>query len=491
MSPRREDALGLKDWLRGPGEKSVKGKGDHNATPMDRIAILPLANISPDPRDEYFADGLTEELISTLSEVPSLRVISRTSVMRYKQTDRSVEEISKELNVGSILEGSVRKAADNLRITVKLIDVQKDEHVWSHSYDRNLDDVFAIQTDIARQVADALRAKILPPERDRIEKKPTDNTNAYSLYLRGRYHWNRRHLDDVRKAVDCFEQAVREDPSFALGHTGLADCFMVLGTNHRIDPKANHEKAKRESARAVELDKSLAEAHASLGGALMTYDLKGAENELRKAIDLKPGYATAHHWYCMLLRSQMRLKEAFDQIKKALELDPFSQVINANLAGCYFAAREYDKALEISKRTAELDPRSAEVHFFLRDLYGTLKRFDEAEMESNIALGLLGEGFPMRATMSNAIMAYFRGDKETVRRLLPDVEANIENPGFSACVIAGLHFFLGENDKGFDWLERSISRLEYEPLSMRYDSFFDGVRPDPRYLSLTRKLGLD
>src|SRR5436853_7659254 len=221
-------------------------------------------NISPDPKDEYFADGMTEELISTLSKIGKLRVISRTSVMRYKQTAKSIEEISKELNVGSILEGSVSKSADDLRITVKLIDVQRDEHVWSRDYERKIENVFAVQKEIARNVVDSLRVELLPGDERNIEKQGTKNIEAYELYLKGRFLWNKRTKDSMTEAIEYFRAATQKDPSFPLPHVGIADCYSLLVINAYLTASEGYPKAERAIARALELDDSLAEAHASL-----------------------------------------------------------------------------------------------------------------------------------------------------------------------------------------------------------------------------------
>src|SRR5467141_3119771 len=224
-----------------------------------RVAVLPFANMSPDPGDSYFADGITEEIISTLSGVSGLNVISRTSVMGYKGTTKRVKEIGGELEAGSVLEGSFRKAGNKIRVTAQLIDVREDRHVWAHSYDRNLDDVFGVQTDIAKQVSDALRVKILAPEANRIERKPTESTKAYTQYLRGRFHLNRRNIEDIKKGEQYFDHAVREDPEFALGYVGVADCNELLSFNWHIEAEARHEKAKTMIAKALEIDRDLAE----------------------------------------------------------------------------------------------------------------------------------------------------------------------------------------------------------------------------------------
>ena len=468
-----------------------------------RIAVLPFANMSPDPADEYFADGLTEELISRLSLVRGLNVIARTSVMNYKKKDKQISEIGAELGAGSIVEGSFRKAGGKIRVTTQLIDVSDDQHVWAQSYDRNLDDVFAVQTDIAKQVSDALKVKILDEEIESIDRKPTESTKAYTLYLRGRYHFNRRGVEDIVKASEYFGQAVREDERFALGYVGLADCYAVL-SNIGIDSGANHQKAKIAAAKGLELDGDLAEAHATRGLILLQeFNLREAEEEFRKAIELKPNYAPAHHWYARLLVSKLSWDEALKQIERAVELDPFSQVINLNHAHYYRRRGDYDKALELYKKAAELDPNFAMAHFDLAVIYGRMKRWADMKLEAKIAIERgtreakiavgLGRGTYHRPVkILDALVAYFDDDQEKVRKLLAELESHFGEPlAISALQAAGLHFYLGENEKGFEWLEKSYSRKEDDLLYIRTDELFDGIRSDPRYQDLLKRIGLE
>src|SRR3989441_1282633 len=458
-----------------------------------RVAVLPFANMSPDPNDSYFADGITEEIISTLSGVSGLNIISRTSVMGYKGTTKRVKEIGGELEAGSVLEGSFRKAGNRIRVTAQLIDVRDDRHVWTHSYDRNLDDVFGVQSDIAKQVSDALRVKILAPEIDRIDRKPTESTKAYTLYLRGRYHWNRRGIEDINKATEYFAQAIKEDAKFALGHAGLADCHELLATNWEIDKKANHERAKTEVAAALELDPNLAEAHTTRGLILhCDLDFKGAEEEFKKAIELKPSYATAHQWYFQILEAESRWDEALKQIEKAVELDPFSQIINLNHADYYFSRRDYEKALELTKKAVELNPNYAIAHFQLVGTYARMKRLDDAKREAKIGVELLQGAYPPILKRMEALIAYFEDNKEGVRRLLPGLEASLGEPlAATAMEIAGYNFYLGEDDTGFEWLNQSYSRKESELSSISHNEFFDSVRDEPRFQNLLKRLGLE
>jgi tetratricopeptide (TPR) repeat protein len=321
-------------------------------------------------------------------------VIARTSVMSYKKKDRRISEIGTELGVGSIVEGSFRKAGNQIRVTTQLIDVRDDQHVWAQSYDRNLDDVFAVQTDIAKQVSDALKVKILEAEIDSIDRKPTENTNAYTLYLRGKYHLNRRGIEDIVKASEYFGEAVREDERFALGYVGLADCYLLF-SNLGIDSSANHKKAKIAVAKGLEIDGDLAEAHATRGlMVFQEYHLTEAEEEFRKAIELKPSYAPAHHWYFRLLLGKLRWDEALKQIERAVELDPFSQIINLNHAHYYRRRGDYDKALELNKKALELDPNFATAHFQLAVTYAKMKRSEDARRESKIGVDLSRKHIP-------------------------------------------------------------------------------------------------
>jgi TolB-like protein/Tfp pilus assembly protein PilF len=454
-----------------------------------RIAILPFANFSPDPNDEYFANGMTEEIISTVSGISGLSVISRTSVMGYKGTTKKVEEIGKELKVGSVLEGSFRKAGNRIRVTTQLIDVAGDRHLWAQNYDRELDDVFEVQSDVAKQVADALRVRILSPEVARIEKKPTQSTAAYTLYLKGRHLWNKRDPEDLEKARECFEQAVKEDPGFALAYAGQADCSLIL-RQWNIDLAANLEKANAMVTKALELDPELAEAHTTKGLlSVAEYNLKQAEEEFKRAIELKPSYATAHQWYSWVLLYQLRWDEALEQIEKAVELDPLSPIINQNHGDFYFSRKDFGKALESYRRAAELGMVGARGG--MASCYGMTKMYDDMRREAATYVDILQSTHPFVRTGADVWMAYFEGDKETVRRLLPVLQAHIQEALSSAYSIACFYFYLGENDKGFEWLERAYDRREDTLLGVKDDWLLDGVQTDPRYLDLLKRLGLD
>jgi adenylate cyclase len=491
MNSLEDKDLGIKGWLRGRGPKVKPQESNTGQVVLDkhRIAVLPFVNMSPDPADEYFADGVTEEIISTVSEISGLSVISRTSVMGYKGTAKKVKEIGRELEVGSVLEGSFRKAGDRIRVTTQLIDVATDGHLWAQNYDRNLDDVFAVQSDVAKKVAEALRVRILSSEKERVERKPTESTAAYTLYLRGRSLWNKRGLEDIKKALEYFELSVHEDPGFALGYAGQADCALLLRINWSIDREENLAKAKVMAEKALQLDPTLAEAHATLGLVYKTeYDLRRAEEELRKAIELKPSYVTAHHWYFLGLLHELRWDEALREIEKAVELDPLSGVIVYNLGVYYYARRDYQKAVEKYRIAVELG--YAHAHGDLFGAYGMMKMYDQMEKEAETCARNIQDLAPSIRIHLDVDKAYFKGDKETVRRLLPELEAHPKETRTSAYGFAENYFFLGDIDKGFEWLERAYSKREDGLLDIQWDRDLDGVRTDPRYLDLLKRLGL-
>jgi TolB-like protein/Tfp pilus assembly protein PilF len=492
MNSSEDKSLGIKGWISGkvPRAKPQESQTGQAVLDKHRIAVLPFVNMSPDPADEYFADGMTEEIISTVSGISGLNVISRTSVMGYKATIKKVEEIGRELKAGSILEGSFRKAGNRIRVTTQLIDVATDRHLWAQNYDRNLDDVFEVQSDIAKQVAEALRVRMLSSEKERVEKKPTESTAAFTLYLRGMSLWNKRGVQNLKKAMEYFELAVNEDPGFALGYVGLADCAVLLANNWDIDPEENLAKTKAMLEKALQLNPALAEAHTTLGHVHWgEYDLHRAEEEFRKAIELKPSYATAHHWYFWTLVAELRWDEALKEIEKAVELDPLSGIIINNLGLYYEARRDWQRAAEKYKMAVELGLETAHGSLFFA--YGMMKMYDQMDKEAETYARSLQNIMPRIRTKIDVLRAYVKGDKETAKRLLPELEAHLKETGTFATDIADFHFFLGDVDKGFEWLEQAYSKKEWLLLlCIQWDWNLDGIRTDPRYLDLLKRLGL-
>ncbi len=453
------------------------------------VAVLPFANMSPDPNDSYFADGITEEIISTLSGVSGLSVISRTSIMGYKGTTKRVREIGSELEAGSVLEGSFRKAGNKIRVTTQLIDAKNDKHLWAQSYDRDLTDIFAVQSDIAEQVAGALKVKLLSKEKEALEQKPTGSTESYSLYIKGRFFWNERTKESVKKAIRYFEEAVRLDLNFALAYSGLADCYLIQQDRGWASHSEAGPLAKRHAEKALELNGDLAEAHASLGLALYNqWDLAGAERELKQAIALKPNYSMVYHWYAGLLSDLGRHYEALESEKRALELDPYSSTIIQGIGIVLLYMGRTQEAIAQFEKLAEMDPEFASVHFFSAWAHEGLGEFDEAIKEAKRASETQG---PHSFAKLGLASIYARaGKREQAVKLLEEIQSDTFGDYKSPTLVAMVKFGLGENDEAFSWLERAYQEHDLGLLYFREFPWCSEYRSDPRWLVIERKMGL-
>jgi adenylate cyclase len=455
-----------------------------------RVAVLPLTNMSPDPNDEYFADGITEEMITSLANIRGLTVIARTSVMQYKKTSKKASEIGRELNAGALIEGSVRKSGNRVRITVQLVNAADDTHLWAQNYDRQLDDVFAIQSEIAEKVAGELRVKLLKSEKERLEAVPTESTEAHVLYLKGRHLWNERSEDGMRKAILYFEEAIKKDPNFALGYSGLADCYHVMGWNGLAEARPTIGKAKQYALRALELDENLAEAHTTLAAATVAldFDFDTAELGFRRAIQLKPSYPTAHQWFAQLLGFQGRLEEGFEQISKALELDPLSLVINVNVGDSHYYAGRFDEAIGQFKKVIEMNPEFAVTYPSLEQAYLRKGMYREAKQAAETSYKLTNWGISHKLHLAYVCAAM--GKREEARRLLKPVERGYEKEYIGPYNIALVKFAMGDNDSGFEWLQKAYEERDRGLFTLKIDYEFDKVRDDPRFLDLLEKIGL-
>jgi adenylate cyclase len=452
-----------------------------------RVAILPFVNLSPDPNDRYFADGLTEELISTVSRIGELSVISRTSVMRYKDTTVPIGEIGRELGAGTILEGSVRKAGNKVRVTTQLIDAQNDRHLWAQSYDRDLTDVFVIQADIAEKVAEALRVKLLSKEKQALEKKAV-KPKAYTLYLKGRFFWNERTKEGVEKAAKYFEDAIKLDPEFSQAYSGLADCYMIREDRAWLS-HAEARVANKYAEKAVELDPESAEAHASLGLALhKDWDFAGAGREFKLAIELSPNYANAYHWYWVLLGQEGRHEEALTIEKRAHTLDPYSSIIGQGLGVEYLYLGRYKEALAQFEVVEEIDPAFASVHFWKAWAYDQLGESETALEEAKKAV----EGSSAGGVAPKMVLGWLYakvGQKDQAARMLGEILA--ESGGYVApSVVAVIKLGLGEKDDAFELLNRAYR--EHDGFLMYFSEFpwFAEYRADPRWPEIEKKLGI-
>ena len=454
----------------------------------NRIAILPFANFSPDAKDEYFADGITEEIISTVSGISGLSVISRTSVMGYKGTTKKVKEIGKELDVGSVLEGSFRKAGNKIRIATQLIDVAGDRHLWAENYDRELDDVFAVQSDIARQVANALRVKILPRDQTHIEKIPTRNPEAHSLYLKGRYYWNQRSKDSLLKAIEEYEAAIKLDPDYALAYSGIADSYSVLG-DHNYLPYAEAFSKQREYAlKAVERDETSAEARTSLAAALRNErEYSAAEAEIEKALELNPSYATAHHWYGVHLLYTGRREGALQEALTAQKLDPLSPMIASFVGITHDALGNYEHAERQHLRALELQPDFIPAIANLAGTYWHERKFDDVERLGQTYLRVSKDEFTSKlAFATNYALA---GKEMEARRTMAEAEKirDTTQPHDPLEVI--YHIALRELDKAVELIEDEYARGADWLGEIAYDPLYAAVRNDQRVKSILRKTG--
>jgi len=455
-----------------------------------RVAVLPFLNISPDPNDAYLADGLTEELMVRLSSISGLKVIARTSMMRYKGASKSVRDIGKELESGSILEGSVRKLANKLRITAQLIDATTQEHLWAQNYDRNLEDVFAIQTEVAENVSHALETQLLGEERERIEKKPTGDISAYTFYLKGRYLWNERNKESLEKSIKYFEEAIRRDPGFALPYAGIADSYIVLVNHGHLSRSVGFLRAKEAAKKALELDETLAEAHTSLANILSCeWDWPRAEEEFDSALRINPNYATAHHWYSIHLESVGQMENGIRELKIAEELDPLSAMIHAYAGQLYFRARQYEAAMEELDKALELDPNFVPALGNRVDVYLAKSMFKEALGEMERVLPFF-QPFSTDVKAEVASVYAIVGRTEEAKRLLRECEETSAHQlpeDVNAKALALTYLKLGDKNRAFEWLEKAFEAHTITPFTVKQSPYFDEITSDPRFDELMKK----
>ena len=460
------------------------------AASSHRVAILPLTNISPDPNDEYFSDGMTEELISAVSKVGELRVISRTSVMKYKGAGKTVGEIARELNVGAVLEGSVRKAGARLRITMQLIDVKSDEHLWSQSYDRNLDDVFAIQSDIAERVAEALEVHLLAKERQRIEKKATESIEAYTLYLKGLHYRSEKTEEGLKKAIRYFEEALLKDSRFALAYQGMADCYAQLAEDGLLPPNEGFPKARVFAEKALELDSMMAAAHATLGSILEDYhwDFSSAEKEFERALALNPNYGQVCHSYGAHLACVGRLDEAVREIGRAQELNPLALEVNDCAAVIFNCVNQYDKALESCMTMLRIDPDYFPAHQHLAEVYLHRAQFEDAIEVLERAVQISKGASAVRGRLGYAYAV--SGREREARNLLADLQEDSKQRYVSPVAFALVHCGLGEKNEAIRWLERAYEEKAGGIASLKVRPIWSDLRSEPGFVKLLAQMGL-
>jgi TolB-like protein/DNA-binding winged helix-turn-helix (wHTH) protein/Tfp pilus assembly protein PilF len=456
-------------------------------TGIRSLAVLPLENLSGDASQGYFADGMTDELITDLSQISALRVISRTSVMVYKGARKPLPQIARELNVDAVVEGTVLRSGDQVRITAQLIQAPADKHLWAESYEGNLRDTLALQKKVATAIADQIRIELTPQEQAVLKQANVVNPEAYESYLKGRYFWNKRTADGLKVALAYFNQAIEEDPNYAQAYAGLADSYNLLGDWEygALAPSEAYPKAKAAAIKALELDNTLGEAHTSLAFSLDVFDRdwESAEREFRRAIELNPGYATAHHWYAWHLSEIGRNSEAIAEMRKAEHLDPLSLIISADVAEILLVAHLNDEAIEQSRRTVDMDPNFAIAHFELGEAFVQKHSYSEAIIEFQKAIELSGGSISARA---NLAYAYALSNKRNEAvKILNDLKTRSTR---NASEISLMYVGLGEKDEAMKWLEKAYDE-HFNP-SILVRPAFDPLRSDPRFQNLVRRVGL-
>jgi TolB-like protein/DNA-binding winged helix-turn-helix (wHTH) protein/Tfp pilus assembly protein PilF len=462
---------------------------DTSVAEIRSLAVLPLVNLSHDPAEDYFADGMTDELITELEQIAALRVISRTSVMQYKGTHKSLPKIARELNVDAVVEGTVLRSGDRVRITAQLIRAPIDKHLWAHSYEGNLREVLTLQENVAKDVAGEIRAQLTPQEQARLRDARPVNPTAYEAYLRGNYFADKRTAEDLTKAIEYFEEAIRDDPNWAPAYAGLADVYNVLSEYKSVPAHESHVKARAAARRAVELDDSLAEAHIALGNvaALDDYDWSGSEQEFRRAIELNPGKAAAYHYHAANLMCMGRWREASAEMGQAHKLDPLS-LLNANAGLVYYYARQPDRAIEAERRALELGPNTAFIYEYLGTAYLQKGMYREAigHLQKAVALS---NGFPWyQAELAYSYAA--KGDHAQARRIVADLESRSRQQYMSSYSMAIAYLSLGKKDAAIARLRKAYAEREDQVGLLKIDPLFDTLHSDPRFQELLRLIGL-
>ena len=457
---------------------------------IQSLAVLPLQDLSGDPAQDYFGDGMTEALITSLAKIKALRVISRTSAMCYKGARKSLPQIGRELNVDAVIEGSVLRSGERVRITAQLIHAAGDQHLWAESYERDFRDILSLQSEIARQVANAVKVILTPEEQVRLGSARQVNPEAHEWYLKARYHWNKRTEENVKKAISYFHRAIDSDPSYADGYVGLADSYNILGYYNALPPVDAYPKGKAAALRALELDSSLGEAHASLGVVKRDFewDWPSAEVEFQRAIELNPGCVEAYHWRGTLLSMLGRHADALRLKTKALAIDPLSVVVRTDLARMLYFARDYDQSLEQYQAALDLDPNFASARLWLAHVYEQKGRFEQAISELTKGVNLSGDSTFALAKLGHGLA---RAGKETeARSVLDQLTAQSEQRYVSPYDIAMIHVGLQQNDEAFVWLHRALEQRSIWLGYLNVEPQLDPLRSDQRFRELLRGVGL-
>jgi TolB-like protein/Tfp pilus assembly protein PilF len=459
---------------------------------IESIAVLPFQNRSSEADTEYLSDGLAESLIYRLSQLPNLRVSPTSSVFRYKGKEIDPVKVGNELGVNAVLSGRMVQRGDNLTISAELVDVRSNQVLWGEQYDRKMSDLLATQREIAREIVDKLKLKVSGEEKGLV-KRYTENNEAYQLYLKGRFYWNKRNEEGFQKALHYFQQAIDQDPNFALAYSGLADTYNLLGGSEAGGDQPPNEvlpKAKAAALRALEIDETLAEPHVSLAHTKYFYDRDwaGADREFKRAIELDPNYSVAHHWYAIYLSVLGRQTDALSEIRRAYELDPLSLSINSWLGRILDLAGRPDEALEHLKKTLELDPNFPLAHLRLGFVYEEKGLYDEAIAEFKQVVKITGGRSIGIASLARgyAVAGKRKEAQETLAELLQMSKQRYVSPAS----IAMVYIALGDRDQAFAWLEKANDIRDLNVVRLKHDPRYQSLQSDPRYADLVRRMGI-
>ena len=457
---------------------------------INSIAVLPFANQSGDPDTEYLSDGLTESITNSLSQLSNLKVIPSTSVAHYKTKGVEAIAAGKELGVRAILTGKILQRGDNLTVSAALIDVQDNKQLWGDQYTRKVADALSVQQEISREISERLRTKLSNEDQKQLIRRDTTNAEAYGFYLKGRYYWNKRTAENLRKAMEQFQLATDKDPNYALAYVGLADCYVVLGDYTGTPTSETIPHAKAFAERALQLDASLAEGHATLGFVAQNlWQWQTAEEHFKRAINLNPNYATAHQWYSLSLLEMGRFAEALTEIKHAQELDPISVIISNNVANDYLALGDLNSSMEQSKRLIDLDPNYPRGHEALGSAYLKQHRYPEAIAELLKAINLSPTDSVLQRDLGFTYGV--SGKRAEALNILNQLQALYEKQEAFGADVAGVYAGLGDKDKAFEWLEKDYQARNGRLARVRWNTPFDPLRSDPRYADLLRRMGLE
>lgn len=469
----------------------LAGHAHSTLTAIDSLAVLPLANTHHDADLEYLCDGITDTIINIMSQLPRLRVIARSTMFRYKNRDIDTAALARDLNVRALLAGRIIKMADRLSIQMELTDLHDNTQLWGEHFLRDATDIFAVQDEIARQVSKKLKMKLTTREKRRLKKRYTEDVEAYQLYLKGRYYWNKRTEAGLYKGIEQFRRAIAIDANYALAYAGLADCYNLLHTYGALPARESLTQAKAAAERALELDDTLAEAHSSLTYPLIHYDFDWlrAERAYKRAIKLNPNYATAHHWYALYLIKLARSRESLQEIQRAQSLDPLSLIISGGAAWIYYFARQYDEALACCRVTLELDPNFGRSYYFLGSIYEQQGRYPEAIAAFQKGIEKLGGSLITSRDLAHAYG--LAGEREQAQAILDQLNELARQQYVPPIYQAIIHLGLGEHERALDWLERAYEDRSYWLAFLKIDPRFDRLRGVPRFQRLLKKIGLE